>query len=255
MTAVWEHSKQKGSALLLLLALADFANDDGEAWPAVATLATKIRMSERYTQMLIGELVKAGEIAVRPPDGRYASNVYVVLAGVKPASPMKAAGVKPVSSRGEARLTGGVKPASPDPSFNHQEPSEGRPAKNPPSDTPPAPTGKNKPVTKPKAAPPPPAVETFRAFAGLYPEKVLWQSMADAIGEKPADLAFWGQVVTGWIAKGWKKTNVGGMFEFYQRREVPGAAEYVPNGKAGAGASLAAQYRAAGYTDANGNPV
>jgi len=37
MTLVWKHSKKGGTALLLLLAIADFANDDGVAWPSLAT--------------------------------------------------------------------------------------------------------------------------------------------------------------------------------------------------------------------------
>ena len=35
MTQVWDTSEQKGSALLLLLALADHAADDGFCWPGI----------------------------------------------------------------------------------------------------------------------------------------------------------------------------------------------------------------------------
>jgi hypothetical protein len=34
MSQVWEHSTRKGTRLLLLLALADFANDEGICYPA-----------------------------------------------------------------------------------------------------------------------------------------------------------------------------------------------------------------------------
>jgi hypothetical protein len=50
-TEVWEHSQAKGSALLLLLALADFADSDhAQCCPAVQRLSCMIRMSERNTQ-------------------------------------------------------------------------------------------------------------------------------------------------------------------------------------------------------------
>lgn len=125
MTHVWTHSKQKGAALLLLLAIADFANDDGEAWPAVETLAEKIRMSERYTHMLIKALVETGELAVDTQAGKHGCNLFLVQ-GVKPASPVKpiAPGVKPASEGGEARFPKGVKPASPEPSLTIIEPKD-----------------------------------------------------------------------------------------------------------------------------------
>ena len=53
MTLVWEHSKHEGSALLLLLAIADCANDDGEAWPGADFMAHRIRMSRSYVRKLI----------------------------------------------------------------------------------------------------------------------------------------------------------------------------------------------------------
>jgi len=54
MARVWEHSRHKGSALLLMLAIADHAHDDGTgAWPSVPTLAKKIRMSPRQVTRLL----------------------------------------------------------------------------------------------------------------------------------------------------------------------------------------------------------
>ena len=35
MAHVWKHSKQSGLRLLLLLTIADFATDEGEAWPGL----------------------------------------------------------------------------------------------------------------------------------------------------------------------------------------------------------------------------
>ena len=44
---VWEHSGQKGAGLLLLLAIAGYAGDNGFAFPGLATLAAKTRLSRR----------------------------------------------------------------------------------------------------------------------------------------------------------------------------------------------------------------
>ena len=77
MSAVWERSQHKGSALLLLLALADFANDTGECWPAVGTLAHKIRMSDRSVSRLLQTLIASGELAPDFRSGR--STMYKIL--------------------------------------------------------------------------------------------------------------------------------------------------------------------------------
>jgi hypothetical protein len=60
MTAIWDCSPAKGSELLLLLAMADVANDAGICYPGVTTLAKKIRMTERHTQNLLRKLESEG---------------------------------------------------------------------------------------------------------------------------------------------------------------------------------------------------
>ncbi len=120
MSHIWEKSKQRGSALLMLLAIADNANDQGEAWPSVETLAKKTRMSERNAQYIIRKLEEAKELAVQERDG--SSSLYTIPVpwrtkkiktrrkqqGVKAAS-----GVQPASPPGAKAFTPGVQPASP----------------------------------------------------------------------------------------------------------------------------------------------
>lgn len=77
MTAVWESSPARGTELFLLIALADFANDRGECWPAVDTLALKIRATRRSVQRLLRNLEEAGLITCLEGGGR-SSNRYVV---------------------------------------------------------------------------------------------------------------------------------------------------------------------------------
>lgn len=82
MARVWEQSKQRGSALNLMLALGDFANDQGVCWPKVETLARKTRLGIRQTQKLLADLVAAGEIEVKAIlQGPGESNFYLVKVG------------------------------------------------------------------------------------------------------------------------------------------------------------------------------
>lgn len=78
MTRVWEESPSKGSDLLLLLAIADFADDTGVAWPKTETLAQKIRMSERQVQRIIRNLVDSGQIIVHKNAGPRGANKYQI---------------------------------------------------------------------------------------------------------------------------------------------------------------------------------
>lgn len=63
---VWKYSKAKGSALLVLLAIADYAHDDGtNAWPTLASLAKKTRMTERSMRLILHQLVAGRELRIR----------------------------------------------------------------------------------------------------------------------------------------------------------------------------------------------
>lgn len=89
MSRVWEESCQKGSALLTLLALADFSNDDGYSWPSVSTIARKTRLQRREEQYLIQALAETPELHVVPRDGQR-SHLYFVLTGMTDMQMVKA---------------------------------------------------------------------------------------------------------------------------------------------------------------------
>ena len=77
MSEVWEHSKLRGSQLLLLLALADNAKDETrEAWPGTAYLARKTRLSVRAIHRLISELEASKELSVERNRGRNRVNLF-----------------------------------------------------------------------------------------------------------------------------------------------------------------------------------
>lgn len=62
MARVWAHSRRKDGELLVMLALADFANDAGESWPSIRLLAQKARLSERQTRRVLNTLQASGEL-------------------------------------------------------------------------------------------------------------------------------------------------------------------------------------------------
>ncbi|MDP2606094.1 MAG: conserved phage C-terminal domain-containing protein [Deltaproteobacteria bacterium] len=85
MARVWGHSQQKGGELLVMLALADFANDAGESWPSIPTLADKSRLAERHTRRVLRNLESAGEIRrVGTNGGRNRRNHYFITVTENP---------------------------------------------------------------------------------------------------------------------------------------------------------------------------
>ena len=88
MSWVWDHSRAKGAQRLVLLAVADHANDDGlDAFPSLARLARKTGMTERGVHKAIGALVALGELQVTAGGGRGRSNRYRVLMVDRPQTP------------------------------------------------------------------------------------------------------------------------------------------------------------------------
>jgi len=81
MTWVWEHSTHKEGSLLVLLAIADIADDEGKAWPSIARIAAKARLSERQTQYILRSLETSGELSVDRGGGRHHTNVFWVNVG------------------------------------------------------------------------------------------------------------------------------------------------------------------------------
>lgn len=82
MSRVWDHSEQEGGDLLLLLALADWADDDGYCWPKQAQLAAKARCSVRAVRDQLVRLTDAGEIERSDGRGRGVGSTYRVLTGL-----------------------------------------------------------------------------------------------------------------------------------------------------------------------------
>lgn len=81
MVAVWDHSQQSGPALLLLLAIADYADENGLAWPGMTRLAQKARLDRSNGWHAVNKLCQSGELLALSR-ARQRSNMYVVTLGL-----------------------------------------------------------------------------------------------------------------------------------------------------------------------------
>lgn len=79
MTTVWDNALSlSGTDLLLLLKIADHANDNGVCWPSVESLAAGIRLKPRQTRTLIARLEEQGYIHVERGVGRGNASSYAI---------------------------------------------------------------------------------------------------------------------------------------------------------------------------------
>lgn len=123
MSWVWKHSPTKGSARLVLLALADNANDTGYCWPSQATIARKANLGKRHTIRVLEELEDQGCIKriQRAENGKNLTTMYQVIV-----TPETLSLVTPESPGSVPQDTRVVTPESLKPPINpHLTPGEG----------------------------------------------------------------------------------------------------------------------------------
>lgn len=86
---VWRYAQAGGTALIVLLAIADHADDDGVAWPSIATLAGKARLDGRTVQRIIRRLVDVGalELLEATAGGRRSNTYRLIMALPTTSSP------------------------------------------------------------------------------------------------------------------------------------------------------------------------
>lgn len=113
MSWVWDNSPYEGSALLLHLALADYANDSGECWPSQTTLAAKARCSDRYVRTITTRMMDEGYLElVSESNGKTTHRYRLVARNSVPGRNFETG-----SPELQDRITGTLPPK------NHQEPS------------------------------------------------------------------------------------------------------------------------------------
>lgn len=175
MTWVFDHSRATGNDRLVLLSLADHADDEEwECWPSLERIAVKALVSVRTVQRSIATLVELGELEVAPGGGRGRSNRYRLTG--KPGQPVI------VSSDGE-RVTDSAGKGDRFAETMTPEARKGdtcvqgtvrEPSIEPPREPSRALATRNGQVVTPMRPFPPSVSETqaFVAFWGVYPRKV-----------------------------------------------------------------------------------
>lgn len=85
MTAVWEKSQHAKTRLLLMLAIADYCDDNGRGcWASNSTLGDKCRMDSRSIPRLLAALAASGEITIEHRPGRTSvKNINLDRLGVR----------------------------------------------------------------------------------------------------------------------------------------------------------------------------
>lgn len=78
MSLVWERAPYTAGSLLVLLALADWANDEGWCWPSIPKIASKTRLERRSIQYIIRQLKKDSVIDIEEGRGRGHQHRYRV---------------------------------------------------------------------------------------------------------------------------------------------------------------------------------
>jgi len=107
MVQVWAESRQSHAKLLIMLGLADQANDDGVCWPAYKSIAMRARIHFRTARRYIDEMCAEDrpEISKRPrftDTGRKTSNYYQINCENLGSAPGGAVGSAPGGAVGSA---------------------------------------------------------------------------------------------------------------------------------------------------------
>lgn len=126
MNWAWEQNLPC-SPKLILMALADAADDSGDCWPKVKTIARKCNVSERTVQRVMKEFIADGLLVLTPrfnQEGRQISNNYRLLLShrypdkLSPSLPEEGGRVTLMSSSGATQLCRGQG----DKAMSYQEP-------------------------------------------------------------------------------------------------------------------------------------
>lgn len=78
MSAIWHNGPSSQTERFVMLALADYANDDGVCWPSVTAIAEKTCITERSVRRIMRRLCECGWLEIEPGAGRNNCNIYRV---------------------------------------------------------------------------------------------------------------------------------------------------------------------------------
>lgn len=131
MSEVWEIEGIDSSECLVLIALADHADDQGRCYPSINRLASRTKLSGRGVQKVISRLIEKGFVTVTPCAGQGGANLYTVTSTPEPRSPLNDVHPRTTFATPLNHVRETPEPRSPKPSRTIIEPSDVIPQASP----------------------------------------------------------------------------------------------------------------------------
>lgn len=198
MTHVWNNSKQKGSQLLMLLAIADYADEKGEAFPSIETLAQRTRQTNRNAIRILEKIEASHELTSSTYASPYGTNLYKihVPTTIKP---------KKSASKRSSDILGTKSTESSDILVTQMSSNPSLTINNTPS--------KEKIAAKPRD---PlldhPAIIVYKDVMHLTPNELQRQEIARRVGEN-GRLESYRALLTDWNLHGWNRQNIAAQLD------------------------------------------
>lgn len=124
MSAVWECQGLDASERLVMLSLADHADDEGRCYPSIRRLCERTSMSDRGVQKVLSRLAERGFVKAQPNAGQGGANLYTVTATPERGSPPEPRSPRTTFTTPPNPVRKTPEPGSPKPSVTIKEPSE-----------------------------------------------------------------------------------------------------------------------------------
>lgn len=102
MSLVWERTDLSQSETLVMLALADRADDHGRCWPSIEGIAERARVTARSVQRIMHDLKTRGFLAVEVGGGRGHTNRYLLNVEHLKGDASNAVSTSPFIEKGDA---------------------------------------------------------------------------------------------------------------------------------------------------------
>lgn len=119
MSAIWDGGPKGSTLRFVLIALADNANDEGECWPSICTIARKTGLCERAVRQALRQLEADGWLVTKIGGGRGGANRYTI--NPAPHAPGTTCPPAPDAPPPRHHVPPPPAPRAPEPSMNRQE--------------------------------------------------------------------------------------------------------------------------------------
>jgi len=217
---VWRMSLT-GSKLNVMLCLAEHHNSKtGRCNPSYERIANMTGLSRRHVVRLINGLVDDDRVLSASKSAGFHSNNYKILNRDIAMSPSDDAQTVTFDAQTVTFDAQTVTFDAPNSDIAMSpEPGTGKNRKNREGEnTPPVDNNKKSETRKPAA------IHLLQKITGLTPPRGIFDIVDETVGDQPGELQRFENVIKRWLLAGYNPKNVGGMLDYFNRRELPGEA-------------------------------